>query len=261
MEQSSSPPNSYTKQQLVEMAKSNTTLRLLEEDIHSRNVATKYSEITAKYQIYLRNIKRKYLTIFLVCLGAIGITIMMIIVDVYLRFGDVVSMFNKHRQSYMPSGFDLGLALRVPALTKWLNFRTKAMPEAIYISYKSQNMNPYFMKDPGQNLISLFSTALWLSGSADPSAMTLVCNSWVAASGQGVRICENPCPPGSKGYASTYISDGLSTVANMAMMGGMGYSGIFAGLAMGGMSVANTFGAFGGDKNSHCIGSDSLTFI
>lgn len=258
------PPHPFTNQQLIEMEKGDTKLRLLSEAIHSRNVSTDFAEVTAKSEIYLRNVKRKYLTILFLCLGSLGIVILMIVLDVYIRFGDVVSMYNKYRSSYMPSSFKLGLALRVPALTGWLSFHAKALPEAVYVSYKSASLNPLFMKAPSQNLVTLFQYATWMGSgvaeSGDPSAITLVCNSWVRSMGGGVHLCEKPCPPGSGGYTSSYISDGISGAAQAAMMVEMGPVAVIGSLGMTGFKVGTSAGLFGGKKpTANCIGSNAIS--
>lgn len=258
------PPHPFTNQQLIEMEKGDTKLKLLSEAIHSRNVATDFAEVTAKSEIYLRNVKRKYLIIMFLCLGSLGIVILMIILDVYIRFGDVVSMYNKYRSSYMPSSFKLGLALRVPALAGWLSFRAKALPEAVFISYKSGSLNGLFMQAPSQNLSALFQYATWMGGgvaeSGDPSAITLVCNSWVRSMGGGVHLCEKPCPPGSGAYASSYISNGISGAANIMMMAEMGPLGITGALGVTGFQMGTSAGLFGGKKpGANCIGSDAIS--
>lgn len=254
----------FTAQQLVEMEKGNTKLRLLAEAIHSRNIATDYAASTAKSEIYLRNVKRKYLMITFLCLGALGIVIVMLVVDVYLRYGDVVSMFNKYRAPYMPSAFNLGFALRVPAIAGWLGFHAKALPEAVYVSYKSQALNGLFMAKPAQNLAVLFSYARWMGASFDesgnPSAITLVCNSWVRQASSDPTLCERPCPPGSGAYASSYISDGISGAAQTLMMAEMGPFAIIGSLGVTGFQMANTAGLITGQKpNADCIGSDTVS--
>lgn len=259
-------PPTFTKQfshhDLIKLGEKYPKLKLIQEAIHDENLDVNFGETTAKYQIYIRNVKRKYLNIAILCLLAIVISLAFIILDVYIKFGDVVSMFNKYRSDDMPSGFELGLALRIPALRKWLNFKTASLPEAVFISYKSVSFHNDFMSSPSSNLVALFHYAMWMGGgggTTNPSAISLVCNSWLYQSGTVSKPCEKPCPPGSGGYASSYVSDVMSGLSQTAMLGEMGSVAVVGSLAGMGANIAGTAGAYGDRADpSHCIGSDSM---
>lgn len=247
----------FSHQQLVDMAQGDEKLKLLEEAIHSRNVSTDFAQTTAKNEIYIRNVKRKYLTIASICMAALVLVALMAVVDVFLRFGDVVSMFDHHKAAYMPSGFELGLALRVPALTSWLGFKQTGLPNAVYISFKSVTMHDAFMKAPAANLEAMWGYAQFLGGGADatgdPSALDIVCNSWAYAA--GVTSCEQACSPGSGAYASDYVSDGIQGVTQIAMMSEMGPVAMGVSAAMSTFGVMNTAGLLPGESKpgSHCV--------
>lgn len=249
-----------TTQELEMVAKSDPLVKETIEAAHATRVRGEFEQVTARNDIYLKKLARKYYIILLVILGAIVLAIVMIIADVYLRYGNVVSMYSKYKAAYMPSGLKLGVALRLPVLAGWMGFAVKQFPEAVYISYMSSSMHDEFMKAPAKNLADMWGWANFWVGSSSPasaneSALDIVCNSWNWQNGEQIlKSCMSPCSNGSGNTTAGWTSAGISAVTNMGMMAPMGGVGILTGLVTAGISFASVGGLFSHHhKPENCI--------
>jgi hypothetical protein len=231
-------------EELEQVAKIDPLVKETMEAAHDTRVRGEFEQVTARNAIYLKQLTRKYYIILLVILGAIAVAIVMIIADVYLRYGNVVKVYGENKAPYMPSSLKLGIALRVPALAGWMGFAVKQFPEAVYISYMSAEMHDEFMKDPSGHIQQMWSWAnYWVTGSANESALDIVCNSWNWQKGQDtLPSCEYPCSNGSGNTTAGWTSAGISVGTNLAFMAPLGP----AAWVVGGLSAAFTFASVGG---------------
>ena len=220
------------------------------EAVHDTRVRGQFEEVTARNAIYLKALARKYYIILLVIIGAIVIAIVMIIADVYLKYGSVVSMYSKYKSPGMPSGLHLGIALRVPVLAGWMGFTVRNFPEAVYISYMSSSLHDKFMDDPKGNILDMWNWSLfWVgssgSASANNSAIAIVCNSWNWQNGEETLTeCESPCSNGSGNTTAGWTSAGISAATQFGMMAPMGPVGIGVATISAGLSFATAGGLF-----------------
>ena len=248
-QQQNSNNTPLTQKQLDEIAHVDPLVNETMLAVHSENVRGTFEETTAKNEIYLKGIVHKYYVILLIIIGLIVVSVIMIIVDVYLRYGDVVSMYNKNKSPDMPSGFKLGVALRIPVLAGWLGFRVKSFPDAVYISYKSKSLHDKFMKNPAGNIADMWGWSnYWVGGSgaasADESAIAIICNSWNWQNGQQtISDCMSPCPTDGSGW-SKWTSTGISAISQGLMLSASGGVGIGVGILTGAMSFLSAGGIF-----------------
>lgn len=272
------PSSHLSHQQLVQIGKDDPVLKTKEELLHVLHERTDFEHDTEQMDVYLKNIKKKYYIILVLFLGAIMAAALMVVLDVYIRYGEIVKVYSKNREPSMPSGFDLGLSLRVPALASFF-FQNVNFPNAVYISYYSSNFHDVFMCDPACNIASMYGLSLGgpgvaSSGSGNMGALWLVCNGWANSSNSSCKkcdssslqallrgniACESPCPSGVGAYASDYASDAVGGISTGLMMGssfGPEGAAIGAGVGalIGGGKCLATY--FAGKKaRSNCIGS------
>jgi len=253
----SGEPNLSTDE-LEQIAKVDPLVKETMEAAHDTRVRGEFEEVTARNAIYLKQLARKYYIILLVIVGAIILAIVMIIVDVYLRYGSVVAMYGKNKTSYMPSALKFGIALRVPALAGFMGFAVKQFPEAVYISYMSTSMHDTFMLDPAGNIEQMWGWAnFWVTGNANESAIDIVCNTWGWSEKKGgavLKSCEQPCSNGSGNTTAGWTSTAISSATQMAMMAPMGGVGIVVGglsAIFSGLSTAGIFSSH--HKPENCI--------
>lgn len=273
------PSPHLSHQQLVQIGQDDPVIKTQEDLLHVLHERTDFEHDTEQMDVYLKNIKKKYYIILILFLAAIMAAALMVILDVYIRYGEIVKVYSKNRDPSMPSGFKLGLSLRVPALASFF-FQNVNFPNAVYISYYSTNFHDVFMCDPACNIASMYGISLngpglYSAGSGNMGALWLVCNGWANNSQVkckktcgpsslqimlgGNQACEGPCPSGVGGYASDYASDAVGGISSGLMMGasfGPAGAAIGAGIGalIGGTKCLATY--FGGKKaRSNCIGS------
>lgn len=259
-QQNLSNDRTLTQTQLNDVADRDPLVKETMAAVHSEDVRDTFEETTAKNEIYIKSIVHKYYVILLIILGLIIVSVIMIVVDVYLRYGDVVSMYDKNRSPDMPSGFKLGVALRVPVIAGWLGFRVKSFPDAVYISYKSKSLHDKFMANPGGNIRDMWGWSnYWIGGSraasADESAIAIVCNTWNWQDGkQTINDCMSPCPTDGSGW-SKWTSTGISAISQGLMLSASGGVGIGVGILTGAMSFLSAGGIFSHKHHSvkNCI--------
>lgn len=138
------------------------------------------------------------------------------------------------------NGFATALAFQFPALSGWLGFSDKFLPQAAWVCFNYYYDTGSWFRNNTRLGLELMAGEAKKGGkgieAGDLSALSIICGSWGAQCTNPLAPCQARCPH-TKSEWSDYVAGGTSSLS----------SGIFAGSAVGGPAGAAIGGLlFGG---------------
>lgn len=209
---------------------------LLEQFKESKLGEIKAEKVSSKATLTSRlNIEQtaslKRLKMYLI-FASIGIFLFLIgyaFLAAYTEYKDIVKLVNTYgpQVGMTLSGFKVALCLRYPPLTSWFFSGNTALPEAIYVSYRTALFNGPFVQNLPSSLGDLWSLATigsncqnnsgtnqYPSTSANTSAAFLICcTDWASH----ITECETACNSNNSTNSTTSALNGISTGFSVSM--------------------------------------------